>query len=75
MSMYGKNHYNTVISLQLIKINEKKMKEEKFRKKNNKAYEWLYGSQETVENSSRDRNTRTPYLLPEKPVRQVKKQS
>ena len=23
MSMYGKNHYNTVISLQLIKINEK----------------------------------------------------
>ena len=51
------------------------MKEEKFRKKNNKAYEWLYGSQETVENSSRDRNTRTPYLPPEKPVRQVKKQS
>ena len=26
MSMYGKNHYNTVISLQLIKINEKKKK-------------------------------------------------
>ena len=25
MSMYGKNHYNIVISLQLIKINEKKM--------------------------------------------------
>ena len=24
MSMYGKNHYNIVISLQLIKINEKK---------------------------------------------------
>ena len=24
MSMYDKNHYNTVISLQLIKINEKK---------------------------------------------------
>ena len=29
MSMYGKNHYNIVISLQLIKINE-----EKKRKKN-----------------------------------------
>ena len=28
MSMYGKNHYNTVISLQLIKINEKKKKKE-----------------------------------------------
>ena len=27
MSMYDKNHYNTVISLQLIKINEKKNKE------------------------------------------------
>ena len=27
MSMDGKNHYNTVISLQLIKINEKKKKE------------------------------------------------
>ena len=26
MSMYDKNHYNTVISLQLIKINEKKKK-------------------------------------------------
>ena len=26
MSMYGKNHYNIVISLQLIKINEKKIK-------------------------------------------------
>ena len=26
MSMYGKNHYNIVISLQLIKINEKKKK-------------------------------------------------
>ena len=26
MSMYDKNHYNTVISLQLIKINEKKIK-------------------------------------------------
>ena len=24
MSMYGKNHYNIVISLQLIQINEKK---------------------------------------------------
>ena len=26
MSMYGENHYNIVISLQLIKINEKKKK-------------------------------------------------
>ena len=26
MSMYDKNHYNIVISLQLIKINEKKKK-------------------------------------------------
>ena len=26
MSMYDKNHYNTVISLQVIKINEKKKK-------------------------------------------------
>ena len=26
MSMYGKNHYNTVISPQLIKINGKKIK-------------------------------------------------
>ena len=26
MSMYGKNHYNIVISLQQIKINEKKIK-------------------------------------------------
>ena len=25
MSMYGKNHYNIVISLQLMKINEKKI--------------------------------------------------
>ena len=31
--MYGKNHYNTVISLQLIKINEKK--------KNNKVTKTL----------------------------------
>ena len=28
MSMYDKNHYNIVISLQLIKINEKKSEEE-----------------------------------------------
>ena len=28
MSMYDKNHYNIVISLQLIKINEKKKKAE-----------------------------------------------
>ena len=26
MSMHGKNHYNIVISLQLIKINEKNLK-------------------------------------------------
>ena len=37
-----------------------------------KAYD--YGSQETVKNSSRDGRTRTPYLPPEKPVKQVKKQ-
>ena len=29
MSMYDKNHYNIVISLQLIKINVKKKKKEK----------------------------------------------
>ena len=29
---------------------------------------WLCGSQQTVENSSRDRNTRTPHLPPEKSV-------
>ena len=29
---------------------------------------WLCGSQQTVENSSRDGNTRPPYLPPEKPV-------
>ena len=29
---------------------------------------WLYGSQQTVENSQRDGNTRPPYLSPEKPV-------
>ena len=29
---------------------------------------WLYGSQQTVENSSRDGNTRPPDLPPEKPV-------
>ena len=34
MSMYGKNHYNIkVISLQLIKINEKKNKNKKIQKK------------------------------------------
>ena len=31
MSMYGKNHYNIVISLQLIKINEKKKEEVAFK--------------------------------------------
>ena len=29
---------------------------------------WLCGSQQTVENSERDGNTRPPYLLPEKSV-------
>ena len=29
---------------------------------------WLCGSQQTVENSERDGNTRLPYLPPEKPV-------
>ena len=29
---------------------------------------WLCGSQQTVENSERDGNTRPPYLPPEKPV-------
>ena len=29
---------------------------------------WLCGSQQTVENSSRDRNTRPPYLPPKKSV-------
>ena len=29
---------------------------------------WLCGSEQTVGNSSRDRNTRLPYLAPEKPV-------
>ena len=29
---------------------------------------WLCGSQQTVENSSKDGNTRPPYLPPEKPV-------
>ena len=29
---------------------------------------WLCGSQQTVENSERDRNTRSPDLPPEKPV-------
>ena len=34
---------------------------------------WLCGSQQTVENSEIDGNTRTPYLPPEKPE-EVKKQ-
>ena len=29
---------------------------------------WLFGSQQTVENSYRDGNTRPPYLAPEKSV-------
>ena len=36
MSMYDKNHYNIVISLQLIKINEKKKKKKKLSKKKKK---------------------------------------
>ena len=35
---------------------------------------WLCGSQQTVENSSRDGNTRPPDLPPEKSYMQVKKQ-
>ena len=35
---------------------------------------WLCGSQQTVENSSRDENTRPPYLPPEKSVCRSKKQ-
>ena len=34
----------------------------------------LCGSQQTVKNSSRDRNTRPPYVPPEKSVCRVKKQ-
>ena len=36
---------------------------------------WLCGSQQTVENSSRDRNSRPPYLLPEKPVYRLRSNS
>ena len=32
------------------------------------AKAWVYGTQQTVENSERDRNTRPSYLPPEKPV-------
>ena len=35
---------------------------------------WLCGSQQTVENSSRDGNTRPPYLPPDKICMQVEKQ-
>ena len=35
---------------------------------------WLCGSQQTVENSSRDGNTKTPYLPPEKSQVKFKKQ-
>ena len=35
---------------------------------------WLCGSQQTVENSSRDGNTKLPYLPPENFYMQVKKQ-
>ena len=36
---------------------------------------WLCGSQETVKTSSRDRNTRPPYLPPEKSVCRTKRNS
>ena len=36
---------------------------------------WLYGSQQTVENSERDGNTRTPDLPPEKSVCRSKRNS
>ena len=36
---------------------------------------WLCGSQQTVENSSRDGNSRPPYLLPEKPVYRLRSNS
>ena len=57
MSMYGKTHYNIVISLQLIKINEKK-KRKKAREFHKNIYFcfidyakslWLCGSQQTIE--------------------------
>ena len=35
MSMYGKNHYNILISLQLIKINGKKRENNEKQQKNN----------------------------------------
>ena len=38
MSMYGKNHYNTVISLQLIKINGEKESLTPKKKKKPTAY-------------------------------------
>ena len=51
MSMYGKNHYNIVISLQLIKINEKKKmtlpcpnQVKKEEKKNKRLVDWLISS-------------------------------
>ena len=37
MSMYDKNHYNIVISLQLIKINEKKINPEKEKEEERKS--------------------------------------
>ena len=37
MWVYGKNHYNIVISLQLIKINEKKKRKEKKSNTNDKG--------------------------------------
>ena len=36
---------------------------------------WLFGSQQTVENSQRDRNTRPPYLPPEKSVCRSRRKS
>ena len=37
--------------------------------------DWLCGSQQTVENSSRDRNTRLPYLPPDKSVCRLRSNS
>ena len=46
MSMYDKNHYNIVISLQLIKINEKK--EEIVKKKCNREEPFVFTSKVKV---------------------------
>ena len=72
--MYYKTHYNIkVISLQLIKINEKEKARENQKKfwnfcfiDNAKPFACVDHSK--LENSSRDENTRLPYLSPMKPV-------